>query len=119
LYSVARSARRPWPVAVGLMPWSASWPDLGFNLSAVSLAERAVLHQSATLMLQVECAQDELVSSAVVDADACIRLSSEARRLLAGLRKRAKSETSSSSPPPWSPLRASLAKAAAIGRGEV
>ena len=80
--------------------------DLGFELNAVTLAERGVLHQCATLMLQVEVAQDALVRGAVVDPDTTIRLSSEARRLLAGLRKRAKQGTTST--PPWSPLRARI-----------
>jgi hypothetical protein len=87
--------------------------DLGFELTAVTLAERGVLHQCATLMLQVEIAQDTLVrGDAVIDPDVCIRLSSEARRLLSGLRKRAgKPDGPPPSAPPWSPLRASLAKA--------
>jgi hypothetical protein len=79
--------------------------DLGFDIHSVSLAEHAILHQSATLMLQVEVAQDQLVGGITIDPDTCIRLSSEARRLLAGLRKRAgKPDT----PPPWSPLRARI-----------
>ena len=85
--------------------------DLEFNLSAVTMAERAVLHQCATLMLQVEIAQDQLVrGDAVIDHDVCIRLSSEARRLLAGLRKRAKQGAYPT--PPWSPLRARITAAA-------
>jgi hypothetical protein len=84
--------------------------DLGFEFNAVTLAERGVLHQCATLLLQLEVSQDALVRGAVVDPDVCIRLSSEARRLLAGLRKRAGKPEAS--PPLWSPLRASLAKAA-------
>ena len=64
--------------------------DLGFQLAAVTLAERGVLHQCATLMSQVELAQDTLIrGDGIIDPDVCIRLSSEARRLLAGLRKRA------------------------------
>ena len=84
--------------------------DLGFELTAVTLAERGVLHQCATLMLQVELAQDTLVrGDAVIDPDVCIRLSSEARRLLAGLRKRAgKPDGPPPSPRPWSPLMARI-----------
>jgi hypothetical protein len=87
--------------------------DLGFELTAVTLAERGVLHQCATLMLQVELAQDTLVrGDGIIDPDVCIRLSSEARRLLAGLRKRAgKQESPPSSPPsslPWSQLRSRI-----------
>jgi hypothetical protein len=84
--------------------------DLGFDLDAVTLAERGVLHQCATLMLQVEVAQDALVRGAVVDPDTTIRLSSEARRLLAGLRKRTKQGAPPT--PPWSPLRARITAAA-------
>jgi hypothetical protein len=90
--------------------------DLGFELTAVTLAERGVLHQCATLMLQVEVAQDALVRGAVVDPDTTIRLSSEARRLLAGLRKRAGKPEGPPSARPWSPLRHALSAAAAIGR---
>jgi hypothetical protein len=63
--------------------------DLGFDPDAVTLSERAVLHQAGTLLLQVELAQKQLIDSALIDADTCIRLTSEARRLLAGLRSRA------------------------------
>lgn len=78
--------------------------DLGFNPDAVTLAERGVLHQAATLLLQVEIAQDQLVRGAVIDADVCIRLSSEARRILSGLRtRREKTEG-----PTWSPLRSRI-----------
>jgi hypothetical protein len=87
--------------------------DMGFDLAAVTLAERGVLHQCATLLLQVEVAQDELVGGSTINADVCIRLSSEARRLLAGLRKRAKQDAPSPAAL-WSPLRATLARAAAI-----
>jgi hypothetical protein len=67
--------------------------DLGFDPASVTLAERAVLHQAATLMLQVEVAQDALVRGMVVNPDTTIRLSSEARRLLAGLRSHAPVES--------------------------
>jgi hypothetical protein len=87
--------------------------DLGFNLDAVTLSEKAVLQQCATLILQVEIAQVQLIGGAVIDPDVCIRLSSEARRLLAGLRKRAKPEALAPSPP-WSPLRSALAKAVTL-----
>ena len=77
--------------------------DLGFDLDAVTMAERAVLQQCATLMLQTELAQDALVlGDALIDHDVCIRLSSEARRLLAGLRKRTGPKQAER---PWSPLR--------------
>jgi hypothetical protein len=60
--------------------------DLGFDLASVTLAERNTLHQAATMMLQAEITQAALVGGASVDPDTVIRLSSEARRLLAGLR---------------------------------
>jgi hypothetical protein len=75
----------------------------------VTLAERGVLHQFATLLLQVEVAQDVLVHGGVVNPDTTIRLSSEARRLLSGLRKHAGTKPAE---PPWSPLRARIAAAA-------
>jgi hypothetical protein len=83
--------------------------DLGFSPDAVTLSERGSLHQAATLLLQVELAQDQLVGGAALDSDTVIRLSSEARRLLAGLRSRGASQATET--PPWSPLRSSLAKA--------
>jgi hypothetical protein len=87
--------------------------DLGFQLNAVTLAERGVLHQCATLMLQVELAQDTLVrGDGIIDPDVCIRLSSEARRLLAGLRKRA-GKQEAPPPLPWSPLRSRITAPAA------
>jgi hypothetical protein len=84
--------------------------DLGFDHAAVTWAERGTLHQAATLLLQVERAQDQLVGGSLIDSDTVIRLSSEARRLLGTLRSRYEVTGS----PPWSPLRASLARAAEI-----
>lgn len=84
--------------------------DCGFDPNDVTLSERGVLHQAAAFLLQVEVSSDALVRGAAVDDDTMIRLASEARRLLAGLRKRAaKPEVPAS--PPWSPLRSALAKA--------
>jgi hypothetical protein len=80
--------------------------DLGFNYAAVTWAERGTLHQAATLLLQIERAQDQLVGGALIDSDTVIRLSSEARRLLGTLRSRYEVAGS----PPWSPLRAALAR---------
>ena len=94
--------------------------DLGFELTAVTLAERGVLHQCATLMLQVELAQDTLVrGDGIIEPDVCIRLSSEARRLLAGLRKRAGKQEASPTPPRWSPLRARIAATTSTPKPEV
>jgi hypothetical protein len=81
--------------------------DFGLDLQAVTLAERGVLHQLGTLLLQIEVSADQLVGGAAVDADVVIRLTSEARRLLAGLRGRVE-EGAPPLPPPWSPLRARI-----------
>jgi hypothetical protein len=81
--------------------------DCGLDPSDVTLAERGALHQAAAFLLQVEVSSDALVRGAVIDADTTIRLTSEARRLLVGLRKRAKQQEASP-PPPWSPLRARI-----------
>jgi hypothetical protein len=86
--------------------------DFGLDLKAVTLAERGVLHQLGTLLLQIEVSADQLVGGATVDADVCIRLTSEARRLLAGLRARA-GQDQPQARPLWSPLRARLAAASA------
>jgi hypothetical protein len=83
--------------------------DLGFDIAAMTLAERGAVHQCATLLLQLEVTQDALVRGAVVDPDTTIRLTSEARRLLAGLRKRSgKPDGPPPAAPPWSPLRARI-----------
>jgi hypothetical protein len=79
--------------------------DCGFDPADVTLAERGVLHQAAAFLLAVEVSSDALVRGATVDDDTMIRLASEARRLLVGLRKRAKQQEASP-PSPWSPLRA-------------
>ena len=84
--------------------------DLGFDLTAMTLPERGVVHQCATLLLQLEVSQDALVRGAAVDPDTTIRLTSEARRLLAGLRKRAGTKPTE---PPWAPLRARITEPAA------
>jgi hypothetical protein len=93
--------------------------DCGFDPSDVTLAERGVLHQAAAFLLQVEVSSDALVRGVAVNDDTMIRLASEARRLLAGLRKRVGRDASQSAPLPWSPLRARLAAAAKLGSAEV
>ena len=83
--------------------------DCGFDPNDVTLAERGVLHQAAAFLLQVEVSSDALVRGVTVNDDTMIRLASEARRLLAGLRKRTgKQDTPPSSPRPWSPLMARI-----------
>ena len=63
--------------------------DLGLGPN-LTLPERAALTQAAVLLLQAEVAEGGLVTagSAAIDPDTSIRLASEARRLLASLRKR-------------------------------
>ena len=78
--------------------------DCGFDPNDVTLAERGVLHQAAAFLLQVEVSSDALVRGVTVNDDTMIRLASEARRLLAGLRKRTGKQGAPSSPR-WSPLR--------------
>jgi hypothetical protein len=83
--------------------------DCGFDPNDVTLAERGVLHQAAAFLLQVEVSSDALVRGATVDDDTMIRLASEARRLLSGLRKRAGKPDGQPPPPrPWSPLRSRI-----------
>jgi hypothetical protein len=93
--------------------------DLGFDIQAVTRAEQAVLQQAATLLLQVEISQAELVGEGTVSPDTVIRLSSEARRLLAGLRTRAGQDAARQSPRPWSPLRARIHAKAVPAEPEV
>jgi hypothetical protein len=56
---------------------------------ALSPTERGAIRQAAAVMLQAERMQGAIVRDEPVDNDTLIRLSGEARRLLAGLRKRA------------------------------
>jgi hypothetical protein len=85
--------------------------DCGFDPSNVTLAERGVLYQAAAFLLAVEVSSDALVHGTTVNDDVMIRLASEARRLLAGLRRRAGKPEAPPSPLLWSPLRAALSKA--------
>jgi hypothetical protein len=62
--------------------------DLGFE--RLTMAERSVLFQCATLTLQTELMQEAIVRGEPVSGDELIRLSGEARRMLIGLRKRVK-----------------------------
>lgn len=83
--------------------------DCGFDPSDVTLAERGVLHQAAAFLLQVEVSSDALVRGVTVNDDTIIRLASEARRLLVGLRRRAGKPDGPPPPPrPWSPLMARI-----------
>ena len=82
--------------------------DCGFDPSDVTLAERGVLHQAAAFLLAVEVSSDALVRGVTVNDDTMIRLASEARRLLAGLRKRGGKLEAPPTPPRWSPLRARI-----------
>lgn len=60
------------------------------GLDRVTMAERAILVQCATLALQAEKMQEAIVRTGeAADPDELIRLTSEARLMLTGLRKRA------------------------------
>jgi hypothetical protein len=64
----------------------------------LSAAERGAIRQAAAILLRAEQVQAAIVKGEPVDNDEFIRLSGEARRVLAGLRKRAP-------PPPGSLLK--------------
>jgi|SRR5579883_1745749 len=59
--------------------------ELGGNLTEL---ERGLIKQAAALSLRTEQMQEAIVRGDAVDADALIRLSSEARRILTSLQKR-------------------------------
>jgi hypothetical protein len=81
--------------------------------------EREMVRQAAAIMLRAEQLQAGLVKGEPVNPDELIRLSSEARRALRIIKASAMKPEALPAPLPWSPLRSALAKAAAIGRGEV
>jgi hypothetical protein len=58
------------------------------DAEGLSAAERSAIRQAATIMLRAEQLQSAIVKGEAVDSDTLIRLSSEARRVLAGLRRR-------------------------------
>lgn len=55
---------------------------------ALSLAEQAAIRQAAAMILRAEQLQAAVVNGEGVDSGTLIRIASEARRLLASLRKR-------------------------------
>ena len=79
------------------------------GISAPSIAERGALEQAATLAMRAADLRTAIVRGEPVDGGELIRLSGEARRVLAGLRKRADAK-------PHVPLRDRLA-AEAAGKG--
>jgi hypothetical protein len=83
--------------------------------------EKEMVRQAAAIMLRAEQLQAGLVMGEPINPDELIRLSSEARRALRtlGIKASAKKPEALLTPLPWSPLRSALAKAAAIGRGEI
>jgi hypothetical protein len=89
--------------------------EVGRDLLA---GEREMVRQAAAIMLRAEQLQAGLVKGEPVNPDELIRLSSEARRALRIIKASAMKPEALPTPLPWSPLRSSLAKAAAIGRGE-
>jgi DnaJ-domain-containing protein 1 len=88
--------------------------DASLDLMNVTLAQRGMLAQAASLMFQIETRQDQLVGGGVVDADRyadrSIRLSSELRRLTNRLREcAAEDHPAKATASPWSPLRSRIA----------
>jgi hypothetical protein len=71
----------------------------------LSAADRSAIRQAATIMLRAEQVQAAIVRGEAVDSDTLIRLSSEARRVLAGLRRR----TRTVKPPTFREMLASRA----------
>jgi hypothetical protein len=81
--------------------------DLGHE--PTSIVEKGMIHQAAALLLRCEQIQAAVASGEPVSAnlgDQCIRLSSEARRLVANLRKRAAHDDAASP----GPLRLKIAE---------
>jgi hypothetical protein len=77
--------------------------DLG--CTPTSIVERNLIHQAAALLLRCEQIQAAVANGEPVSAvlgDQCIRLSSEARRVVANLRKSAKRDATG-------PLRSKIA----------
>ena len=66
----------------------------------LSVFEREQIRQAAAIMLRAEQLQAGIVNGEAVDADELIRLASEARRIVAGLHRRAAEQ-----PPPQPTLR--------------
>ncbi len=81
----------------------------------LTAAELGAIRHVAAMMLHAEQLQAAVVKGESVDSDKLIRLSGEARRLLATLRKRVAAPDKA---PPWSPLRSRLAQEAAAAAGE-
>jgi hypothetical protein len=63
---------------------------VNWGFTRITMAERAALFQLAALTLQVELMQEQIIRGEAINNDEMIRLSGEARRMLIGLRKRAK-----------------------------
>jgi hypothetical protein len=69
--------------------------ELGYQLTE---ADRVMIKQAATLSLQGEHLEAAIVSGSLVDSDDLIRVSSEARRIIATLRSKAKDKAPSHDP---------------------
>jgi hypothetical protein len=85
--------------------------DLGFNPDAVTPLERSELYRAGTLILRAEILESTVTSGERIGVrvgDQIVRLSSEARRVMSELHKRALGAKSSASQQSWSPLRSSL-----------
>jgi hypothetical protein len=57
-------------------------------LAALSEGDKALIRQAASLTLQCETMQGAIARGEAIDTDALIRLSSEVRRALKGIRNR-------------------------------
>jgi hypothetical protein len=83
----------------------------------LSEADKSLICQAATLLLAAERLQVEVVSGAEVDADALVRLNSEARRALGMLRAKAKAKPAGHQDPLAAHLQAKYGTAIAEDDG--
>ncbi len=60
------------------------------GLKTLREGDRVLVKQAAALVLRAESMQADIVSGEAVDHDSLIRLSSEARRILSSIKRRAK-----------------------------
>lgn len=80
-------------------------PEAGGG-EGLSAAECSSIRQAAAMMLRAEQLQAGIVRGEAVDADTLIRLSSEARRILASVRKRVRPAAAPPSPAEYLTRRA-------------
>jgi hypothetical protein len=80
--------------------------EIARDLTAV---EAGMIRQAAAILLRCEQQQAAVVRGELASTDELIRLASEARRIIASL-KRVAVVAEATGTPPWSPLRAALAR---------